>query len=60
MLTFIKTAHFMFYKGIQDINQSCQYFYFFLSLSSQSFVSCSFSFHQLKKKIIRLNALFFF
>lgn len=61
MLTFIKTAHFMFYKGIQDINQSCQYFYFFpLSLLSP-FVSCSFSFHRLKKeKLIRLNALFFF
>lgn len=29
-----KTAHFMFYKGIQDINQSCQYFYVFFSSQS--------------------------
>ncbi len=48
----------MFYKGIQDINQSCQYLYFFLSLS---FVVCELYFlFSIKKKLIRLNAVFFF
>ncbi len=47
----------MFYKGIQDINQSCQYLYFFLSLS---FVVCELYFlFSIKKNSLGLMLCFF-